>query len=98
MFSRVRYYSFKTGPSGDKVPALWIFLAVLIIVLLALDPPIMGMIFGSAYVLSGLLITVAGRRNWKLKRDKRPPKKDRTEPVMETEAQAPEDGPDKPRD
>jgi CDP-diacylglycerol--serine O-phosphatidyltransferase len=98
MFSRVRYYSFKTGPSGDKVPALWIFLAVLIIVLLALDPPIMGMIFGSAYVLSGLLITVAGRRNWKLKRDKRPRKKDRTEPVMGSEAQAPEDGPDQPRD
>ena len=91
MFSRVRYYSFKTGPSGDKVPTLWIFLAVLIIVLLALDPPIMGMIFGSAYVLSGLLITVAGRRNWKLKRGKRPGKADRTEPVMGSEVQVPED-------
>ena len=91
MFSRVRYYSFKTGPSGDKVPTLWIFLAVLIIVLLALDPPIMGMIFGSAYVLSGLLITVAGRRNWKLKRGKRPGKENRTEPVMGSEAQVPED-------
>ena len=91
MFSRVRYYSFKTGPSGDRVPTLWIFLAVLIIVLLALDPPIMGMIFGSAYVLSGLLITVAGRRNWKLKRGKRPRKEDRTEPVMGSEAQVPED-------
>jgi len=91
MFSRVRYYSFKTGPSGDKVPTLWIFLAVLIIVLLALDPPIMGMIFGSTYVLSGLLITVAGRRNWKLKRGKRPGKENRTEPVMGSEAQVPED-------
>ena len=91
MFSRVRYYSFKTGPSGDKVPTLWIFLAVLIIVLLALDPPIMGMIFGCAYVLSGLLITVAGRRNWKLKRGKRPGKEHRTEPVMGSEAQVPED-------
>jgi len=91
MFSRVRYYSFKTGPSGDRVPTLWIFLAVLIIVLLALDPPIMGMIFGCAYVLSGLLITVAGRRNWKLKRGKRPGKEDRTEPVMGSEAQVPED-------
>ena len=100
MFSRVRYYSFKTGPSGDRVPTLWIFLAVLIIVLLALDPPIMGMIFGSAYVLSGLLITVAGRRNWKLKREKRPKKKDRTEPVMGAEEQTSEDeaGPGQPRD
>ncbi len=102
MFSRVRYYSFKTGPSGDKVPAIWIFIAVLIIVLLALDPPIMGMIFGSAYVLSGLLITIAGRRNWKLKRDKRPQRKDRTEPVMESEPQTfegeDEDGSAQPRD
>jgi len=91
MFSRVRYYSFKTVPNGDKVPALWIFLVVLIIVLLALDPPIMGMIFGSAYVLSGLLITIAGRRNWKLKREKRPQKKSRTEPVLGSEPQSTED-------
>jgi CDP-diacylglycerol--serine O-phosphatidyltransferase len=91
MFSRVRYYSFKAGPSGDKVPVLWVFLAVLIIVLLALDPPIMGMIFGSAYVLSGLLITMAGRRSWKLKRGQRPKKQKRTEPVIGSEYQAGED-------
>jgi len=88
MFSRVRYYSFKAGPSGDKVPATWVFLAVLIIVLLALDPPIMGMIFGSAYVLSGLLITVAGRRNWKLKRGKRPRKQSKTDSVTGPGAQS----------
>jgi len=46
--------------------------------LLALDPPTMGMIFGSAYVLSGLMITLAGRRNWKLKREQRPHKSDKT--------------------
>ena len=85
MFSRVRYYSFKAGPSGDKVPAVWVLLAVLIIVLLALDPPIMGMIFGSAYVLSGLLITIAGRRNWKLRREQRPQKQKPTEPLTGTE-------------
>lgn len=82
MFSRVRYYSFKVGPGGDKVPAVWLLLAVLIIVLLAIDPPIMGMIFGSVYVLSGLLITVAGRRTWKLKRGKRSGKENRTDPVL----------------
>ncbi len=75
MFSRVRYYSFKVGPSGDKVPGVWVLLAVLIMVLIALDPPIMGMIFGSTYVVSGLVITVVGRRNWKLKRGKRPAQK-----------------------
>lgn len=82
MFSRVRYYSLKTGPSGDKVPAFWILMAVLIIVLLALDPPIMGMIFGTAYVLSGVFITVSGRRNWKLKRERRPKKQNKTEPLI----------------
>jgi CDP-diacylglycerol--serine O-phosphatidyltransferase len=84
MFSRVRYFSFKAGPDGDRVPTTWILLAVLIMVLLAMDPPIMGMIFGSAYVLSGLIITVAGRRNWKMKREKRPPKPARKEPVIGT--------------
>lgn len=86
MFSQVRYFSFKVGPRGDKVPATWLLLAVLIIVLLAIDPPIMGMIFGSTYVLSGLVITIAGRRNRKLKRDQRPGLKKRQEPVIETEA------------
>jgi CDP-diacylglycerol--serine O-phosphatidyltransferase len=86
MFSRVRYFSFKVGPDGDKVPGVWLLLAVLIIVLLALDPPIMGMIFGSTYVLSGILITVAGRRSWKLKREKRPKTKNRKDPVIGSES------------
>lgn len=90
MFTNVRYYSFKVGPSGDKVPAVWLLLAVLIIVLLALDPPIMGMIFGLAYTASGLIITVAGRRNWKLKREKRPKKENRTDPVIGTGSQSAE--------
>jgi len=97
MFSRVRYFSFKAGPSGDKVPATWLLLAVLIIVLLALDPPTMGMIFGSVYVLSGLFITIAGRRNWKLKREQRPGKKSKTEPLIGPESNTTEvsdgDGP-----
>lgn len=90
MFSNVRYFSFKAGPSGDKVPAYWVFMAILIIVLLALDPPVMGMVFGFAYVLSGLLITVAGRRSWKHKRGHRPHKSSRTEPVIDAAGNAPE--------
>ncbi len=84
MFSRVRYFSFKAGPDGDRVPTTWILLAVLIMVLLAMDPPIMGMIFGSAYVVSGLIITLIGRRNWKIKREQRPDKAPRREPVIGT--------------
>jgi len=81
MFSNVRYYSFKAAPNGEKVPAVWVILALLIIVMLALDPPVMGMSLGFIYVASGLLVTIAGRRNWRLKRHKRPSR----EAVVETE-------------
>lgn len=92
MFSNVRYFSFKTGPKGDKVPAYWVFFAILIIVLLALDPPVMGMIFGFAYVLSGLLITVAGRRNWKYKREHRPRRSKKANPVIGATGEAADNG------
>ena len=86
MFSNVRYLSFKGNSGGEKVPGVWVLLAVLIIVLVALDPPIMGMILGIVYVLSGIVVTVAGRRNRKLERDHRLPKEkktdSRTEPVL----------------
>ncbi len=72
MFSRIRYLSFKVGPRGDRVPAVWVLLAVLIIVLLALDPPAMGLIIGTAYVLSGLIMTITGRRSRIQKRERRP--------------------------
>ena len=71
MFSNVRYYSFKAGPKGEKVPAFWLLLALLIIVLLALNPPVMGMSLGLVYVGSGLLVTIMGRRSSKLKRHQR---------------------------
>lgn len=82
MFSNVRYYSFKATPGGEKVPAVWLLLALLVFVLLALDPPFVGMLLGFTYVLSGLLITIAGRRNWKLKRDQRLPKEKKIEPEI----------------
>ena len=82
MFTNVRYYSFKGTPGGQKVPAVWLLLALLIIVLLALDPPFIGMILGCTYVLSGLLITMAGRRNWKLKRNQRSPKEAKVDPEI----------------
>ncbi len=86
MFSRVRYLSFKVGPSGDKVPLRWVLLAVLIIVLLALDPATMGMLFGIAYVLSGLIMTIAGRRNRISRRLQRPHRALRKQPRGSAEA------------
>ena len=98
MFSNVRYLSFKGGSGGEKVPAVWLLLAVLIIVLVALDPPIMGMILGSVYVLSGLVITVAGRRSSKLKRDHRLPKENKIEPQIDSVPPLTEDGHDQEAD
>jgi CDP-diacylglycerol--serine O-phosphatidyltransferase len=71
MFSRIRYFSFKGWPKGDRVPSTWIFLAVVMITLLAIDPPTMMMLTGLVYVGSGILITLLGRRNWKMRRARR---------------------------
>lgn len=62
MFSKVRYYSFKTFPLGEKVPLVWIFLLVLVIALLTIDPPSVLMVMGLVYVISGLVMTLVGRR------------------------------------
>lgn len=71
MFSRVRYYSFKTWPTGDRIPVGFLFLVVLVFVLLAVDPPTVMMVLGIVYVASGLVITVLGRLQWKSRRSRR---------------------------
>lgn len=71
MFSRVRYFSFKTWPMGDRIPIGFLFLLILLFVLLAIDPPAVMMILGLGYVLSGLVITVLGRQQWKTRRARR---------------------------
>jgi CDP-diacylglycerol--serine O-phosphatidyltransferase len=71
MFSRVRYFSFKTWPRGDRIPIHFLMLVVLVFVLLAVDPPAVMMILGVGYVVSGLVITVLGRQQWKSRRERR---------------------------
>jgi len=68
MFSRVRYFSGKSWPRGDKIPTGFLFLVVLVFVLLAIDPPTVMMIVGLIYVCSGLVMTVLGRKAWKNRR------------------------------
>ena len=63
MFSRTRYWSFKTWPRGDRIPATWVLALVLIIALLAADPPSVLMVIGLVYVASGLIITIRGLRD-----------------------------------
>jgi len=62
MVSRFRYYSFKSLPMGerDRVPFLWIIVLLLLLVLLAIDPPrVLFAVFG-LYLLSGPVLTLWG--------------------------------------
>lgn len=60
MVSRFRYYSFKSLPMGDKVPFLWILIAVLILVPFFVDPPRVLLVVFSLFLLSGPVVTVWG--------------------------------------
>ncbi len=71
MFSKVRYYSFKTFPLAEKVPLVWIFLLVLVIALLTLDPPTVLMLVGFIYVIAGIVMTLVGRRKRQARRKSR---------------------------
>jgi CDP-diacylglycerol--serine O-phosphatidyltransferase len=75
MFSRVRYFSGKSWPTGDRIPTGFLFLVVLVFVLLAIDPPSVLMVIGMVYVTSGLVMTVLGRQQWKNRRARRREKK-----------------------
>lgn len=75
MFSRVRYFSGKSWPTGDRIPTGFLFLVVLVFVLLAIDPPTVLMVIGIVYVGSGLIMTLLGRQQWKSRRSRRQLKK-----------------------
>jgi CDP-diacylglycerol--serine O-phosphatidyltransferase len=68
MVSNVRYFSFKSWPTSDRVPFIWIPAALLIIVALAIDPPRVLFGIAAAYVLSGPLMTLWGLRRWREQR------------------------------
>lgn len=91
MFSRVRYLSGKGWPRGDRVPFAWLFAIVLVIVLLAIDPPTVLMLCGLGYVMSGLVITVMGRRQWRLRRLSRLRKKRDAESAAESNTSSDEE-------
>lgn len=61
MVSRIRYFSFKAWPLSDRVPFAWIFLLLVVLVMLAVDPPAVLFTIGIVYVSSGLLLTLRGR-------------------------------------
>jgi len=75
MFSRVRYFSGKSWPTGDRIPIGFLFLLVLVFVLLAIDPPTVMLVIGILYVGSGLVMTLLGRQAWKKRKARRLAKK-----------------------
>ena len=62
MVSRFRYYSFKSLPlgAGQRVPFGWIVVALLVLVLLYLDPPRVLLAGFTIYLLSGPALTLWG--------------------------------------
>lgn len=71
MFSRVRYFSGKSWPIGDRIPLGFTFLLILVFVLLAIDPPTVLMVIGLIYVVSGVVMTLLGRAQWRSRRSRR---------------------------
>ena len=63
MVSRVRYFSFKSWPLSDRVPFVWIFLAVLILIALALNTALVLLALATVYALSGIVLTLWGLRS-----------------------------------
>jgi CDP-diacylglycerol---serine O-phosphatidyltransferase len=63
MVSRMRYFSFKTLPANDRVPFVWIILAVLVIVMLTLNAETVLLTLTTVYALSGVIGTLWGLRN-----------------------------------
>jgi CDP-diacylglycerol--serine O-phosphatidyltransferase len=66
MVSNVRYYSFKTIDFKGKVPFFFLLVAVLIFVLVTIDPPKVLFLVFAGYAVSGLMTT-----GWMLMRRRR---------------------------
>lgn len=66
MVSNIRFYSFKEFHLGNRVPFLGILLAVLTLVCIALNPPLVLLILFATYAGSGPIMTL-----WTLKQRRR---------------------------
>src|SRR3546814_20115569 len=65
MVCRVRYFSFKAAPRSDRVPFLFMLMAVLVIVDFFIDPPKVLLTVGLAYLVYGTAGWVLpGVRGW----------------------------------
>ncbi|MCP4272929.1 MAG: hypothetical protein GY781_13370 [Gammaproteobacteria bacterium] len=77
MVSNFRYYSFKEVDWKGKVPFVSIILMVLVIIMVASNPPLVLFPVFLLYLLSGPIVTFSQLR--KLKLDRRKEKKEQKE-------------------
>lgn len=68
MVSNIRYHSFKQIDLKGKVPFIAILIIVLIFAAISLDPPIVLLIIGTTYALSGPILTLWSIRQKRLSR------------------------------
>lgn len=92
MVSNVRFYSFKTWPA--RVPFLWIFVIVMLLVFLAIDPPKLLFAVAYLYAASGLILTLTGRSRRQRLRDKIRRRREQEREAMETDDAADSGGVD----
>ncbi|MGH8190261.1 MAG: CDP-diacylglycerol--serine O-phosphatidyltransferase [Rhodanobacteraceae bacterium] len=91
MVSRVRYFSFKVLPANDRVPFVWVIVALLIIVALAINTALVLLALATVYALSGIVITLWGLRSRASRRRLRMEKRH-----AQPQAQPPEPHPPEP--
>jgi CDP-diacylglycerol--serine O-phosphatidyltransferase len=64
MVSRIRYFSFKGWPQGEKVP-FWFLIAVVgVLIAIFIDTPRVLFVLGAAYLLSGPLLWLFWRKRF----------------------------------
>ena len=68
MVSNIRFYSFKEFNLGNRVPFLDILVAVLTLVCIALNPPVLLFVLFLGYALSGPVMTLLTLRQRRKKR------------------------------
>jgi len=80
MVSRFRYFSFKSWPRSDRVPFIWIPVAVLILVGLFIYPQRVLFAIAVTYALSGPVLTLLGLRQHRGRRDHAHPVEEHSKP------------------
>jgi CDP-diacylglycerol---serine O-phosphatidyltransferase len=80
MVSRFRYFSFKAAPKSERVPFAWILGVLLILVLLAINPPLVLFAVAFLYALSGPVLTLWGLRQRRGRRGHLPHAEDHPQP------------------